>query len=187
LLRELGTETTTPNISTTNGFSQSQPYYGMPTNLYLRQLLLASSICGGSALSTAGQSEHDLRPSCSPSDHPTPYVGQSGVTQSPPKGLLGMTGQSGYSTGPSCPFADHPTTQVGPFGAPKATYGPSSAENRHKYSRAPKPQEPEKSPVAELVWPVKAKSSVRSHPHSTQRRNLSSHLILLSAIKYLMS
>jgi hypothetical protein len=85
-----------------------------------------------------------------------------------------MTRQSGYSTGSSCPFTDRPTAQVGPFGAPKATCGMSSAENQHKYSRAPKPQEPEKSPVTELVWPAKAKSSVRSHLHSTQRRKLSS-------------
>jgi hypothetical protein len=104
----------------------------MPTNSYPGQPLL--SLCGGSALSTAGQSEHDLGPFGSLSDRPTPYAGQFGVTQSPPKGSPGMTGQSWYSIGPSCPFADRPTAQVGPSGAPKATCGQPSAKGRYKYS-----------------------------------------------------
>jgi hypothetical protein len=37
---------------------------------------------------------------------------------------------------------------------------------------SPKPQEPKKSPVPELVWPTKAKPSVRSHPHSTQKEKV---------------
>ena len=49
------------------------------------------------------------------------------------------------------------------------TWDPPSAEDRHKDSWPLKPQESKKSPVAELVWPAKAKSSVRSHPHSTQK------------------
>jgi hypothetical protein len=74
LLRELGTETTMPSISIINGFSQSQPYYSMTLNSYMGQSLLSSSLCGGSALSMAGQSGHDLEKSGSPSDHPTPYA-----------------------------------------------------------------------------------------------------------------
>jgi hypothetical protein len=159
LLRELGTETTMPNILATNGFSQSQPYYGMPTNSYLGQPLLSSSLCDGSALSTAEPSYHDLGPSGSPSDRLAPYARQSKFTQSPPKGSSSMTGQSGYSTGPSCPFANRPTTQVGPFEAPKATCGQPSAKGRHKYSRPPKPQEPKRLHVAKLVWLTKASRS----------------------------
>jgi hypothetical protein len=139
LLRELGTETNTPNISATNEFSQSQPYYGMPTNSYMRHPLLSSSLCGGLALSTAGLSEHDLGPSGSPLDHSAPYAKQSRVTQSPPKSSPSMTGQSGYTTGLFFPFADRSTAQVEPSRTPKATCGQPSAEGRRKYSRPPKP------------------------------------------------
>jgi hypothetical protein len=45
-------------------------------------------------------------------------------------------------------------------------------EGRHKYNRPPKPQDPKKSHVPELVWPTKAKPSVRSHPHSTQKEKV---------------
>jgi hypothetical protein len=81
--------------------------------------------------------------------------------------LPDVTGQSEDSTGPSDPPADRPTVQVGPSGAPEVTCDPPSAEGQHKYNRPPKPQEPKKSHVPELVWPTKAKPSVRSHPHST--------------------
>jgi hypothetical protein len=114
-------------------------------------------------------------PSGPPLDHPTPYVGQSEVTQSPPQGsqvLFDATGPFGNSTGPSDSLADRPTAQVGPSGAPEVTCDPPSAESRHKYNRPPKPQEPKKSPVPELVWPTKAKPSVRSHPHSTQKEKV---------------
>jgi hypothetical protein len=47
-----------------------------------------------------------------------------------------------------------------------------SEEGRHKDSRPPNPQEPEKSHVAKLVWPAKSKSSVLSHPHSTQKEKV---------------
>jgi hypothetical protein len=149
-----------------------------------------SSLNGESTLSAAGTSAHNSGPSGPPSDRPTPYTGQSGVTQSPPQRsqvLPDMTGQSEDSTGPSDPPADRPTVQVGPSGAPEVTYDPPSAEGRHKYNRPPKPQELKKSHVPELVWPTKTKPSVRSHPHSTQKEKLSSHLTLLNVIKYLMS
>jgi hypothetical protein len=45
-------------------------------------------------------------------------------------------------------------------------------EGWHKYNRPPKPEEPKKSHVPELVWPTKAKPSVRSHPHSTQKEKV---------------
>jgi hypothetical protein len=46
LSHELGTETTAPNTSTTNGFSKSQPYYDMSMNSYPRQPLALSSLYG---------------------------------------------------------------------------------------------------------------------------------------------
>jgi hypothetical protein len=83
-----------------------------------------------------------------------------------------VTGQSGDSTGPSGPLADRLTAQVGPSGAPEVTCDPPSAEGRHKYNRSPKPQEPKKSHVPELIWPTKAKPYVRFHPHSTQKEKV---------------
>jgi hypothetical protein len=76
------------------------------------------------------------------------------------------------STGPSGPLTDRPTAQVGPSGAPEITRDPPIAEDQYKDSRPPNPQEPKKSPVAELVWPTKAKSSVCSHPHSTPKEKV---------------
>jgi hypothetical protein len=86
--------------------------------------------------------------------------------------LPDMTGQSGDSTGPFDPLADRPTAQVGTSGAPEVTCDLPSVEGRHKYNRPPKPQEPKKSHVLERVWPTKAKPSVRSHPHSTQKEKV---------------
>jgi hypothetical protein len=86
--------------------------------------------------------------------------------------LPDVTGQSEDSTGPSDPPADRPTVQVEPSGAPEVTCDPPSVEGRHKYNRPPKPQELKKSHVPELVWPTKAKPSVRSHPHSTQKEKV---------------
>jgi hypothetical protein len=51
---KLGIKTTTPNTSAINGFSQSQPYYGMSMNSYLGQLQSLSSLNSGSALSKVG-------------------------------------------------------------------------------------------------------------------------------------
>jgi hypothetical protein len=148
-----------------------------------------SPLNGRSTLSMAGPSANDLRPSGPLTDRPAPYAGQSGITQSPPQGsqpLPDTAGQSGNNTGPSGPLADHsttqvgpsgpladrPTTQVGPSGAPEVTPDPPSVEGRYKDSRPPNPQEPKKSPIAELVWPAKAKSSVCPHPHSTQKEKV---------------
>jgi hypothetical protein len=114
---------------------------------------------------------NDLGPSGPPSDRLAPYARQSGVTQSPLQGsqaLPNATGQSGNGIGPSGPLADRPTAQVEPSRAPEITCDPPSVEGQYKDSRPPNPQEPKKSYVAELVWLAKAKSSVCSHPHSTQ-------------------
>jgi hypothetical protein len=86
--------------------------------------------------------------------------------------LPDATGQSKNSTGPSDPLADCPTTQVGPSEAPEVACDPPNTEGRHKYSRPPKPQELKKSPGPKLVWPTKAKPSVRSHLHSTQKEKI---------------
>jgi hypothetical protein len=86
--------------------------------------------------------------------------------------LPDVTGQSEDSTGPSNPPADRPTVQVGPSGAPEVTCDLPSAEGRHKYNQPPKPQEPKKSHISELVWPTKAKPSIRSHSHSTQKEKV---------------
>lgn len=60
LSHKLGTEIVVPNMSATNGFSQSHPYYGMSMDSYPEQPMLPSSLYGRAALSTAGQSEHNL-------------------------------------------------------------------------------------------------------------------------------
>jgi hypothetical protein len=86
--------------------------------------------------------------------------------------LPDAAGQSGNSTGPSGPLADHLTAQVGSSRAPEITRDRPSVEGRYKDSRPPNPQEPKKLPIAELVWPAKAKSSVCSHPHSTQKEKV---------------
>jgi hypothetical protein len=173
LSHKLGAKTIAPNTSATNGFPQ--PYSGMPMDSYPGRTSPPSSLNGESILSTAGPSARNCGPFGPPSDRPAPYAGQSGVTQSPPQGsqvLPDVNGQSEDSTGPSDPPADRPTAQVGPSGAPEVTYDPPSAEGRHKYNRPPKPQEPKKSHVPELVWPAKDKPSVRSHPHSTQKEKV---------------
>jgi hypothetical protein len=147
----------------------------MPMDSYPGRPSPPSSLNGRSTLSMAGSSANDLGLSSPPSDHLAPYAGQSGVTQSPPQGsqaLPDAVGQSRNSTRPSGPLADRPTAQVGPSGAPEITRDPPSAEGRYKDNRPPNPQEPEKSHVAELVWPAKATSSVCSHPHSTQKEKV---------------
>jgi hypothetical protein len=147
----------------------------MSMNLYPGRLSPPSSLNSESTLSTAGPSAHNRGPSGPPSDCPAPYAGQSEVTHSPPQGsqvLPDVTRQSGDSTGPSDPLADRSTAQVRPSGAPEVTCDPPSAEGRHKYNRPPKPQEQKKPHVPEFVWPTKAKPSVRSHPHSTQKEKV---------------
>jgi hypothetical protein len=139
---KLGTKITASKTSAKNEASQSQPYSGMPMDSYPRRSSPPSSLNGESTLSTAGPSAHNRGPPGPPSDRPTPYAEQSGVTQSPPQWsqvLPDVTGQSGDSTGPFGPLADRPIAQVRPFGTPKVTYDPPSAEGRHKYNRSPKP------------------------------------------------
>jgi hypothetical protein len=84
LLHKLGAKMIAPNTSATNGFPQ--PYSSMPMDSYPGRPSPPSPLNGRSTLSMSGPSAHDLRPSGPPSDRPTPYVGQSGVTQSPPHG-----------------------------------------------------------------------------------------------------
>jgi hypothetical protein len=54
LSHKLGTKITVSKTSTTNGVSQSQPYYGMSMNSYLGKMLSPSSLHGRSALGMAG-------------------------------------------------------------------------------------------------------------------------------------
>jgi hypothetical protein len=167
-----------------------QPYSGMPMDSYPGPPSPPSSPNGESTLSTTGPSAHNRGPSGPPSDRPTPYAGQSGVTQSPPQGsqvLPDVTGQSEDSTGPSDPLADRPTVQVGPSGAPEVTCDPPSAEDRHKYNRPPKPQEQKSHMSLSLFGPLRPNLlfALTRTPH--KRKKLSSHLILINVIKYLMS
>jgi hypothetical protein len=164
---KLGAETIAPNTSAINGFPQ--PYSSVSMDSYPGR---PSPLNGRSTLSMARPSANDPRPSDPPSDRPAPYTGQSGITQSPPQGsqvLPNEAEESRNSTGPFGPLAYRPTAQVGPSRAPEITRDPPSAEGRYKDSRPLNPQEPKMSPIIELVWPAKAKSSVCSHPHSTQK------------------
>jgi hypothetical protein len=61
LLHKLGTETIAPNTSATNGFPQ--PYSGMPMDSYPGRPSPPSPLNGGSTMSMAGPSAHDLGPS----------------------------------------------------------------------------------------------------------------------------
>jgi hypothetical protein len=78
LSHKLGAETIAPNTSATNGFPQ--PYSGMPMDSYPGRPSPPSSLNGESTLSTAGPFAHSRGPSGPPSDRPTPYARQSGVT-----------------------------------------------------------------------------------------------------------
>jgi hypothetical protein len=188
LSHKLGAQTIAPNTSATNGFPQA--YSGMPMDSYPGPPSPPSSLNGESTLSMAGPSAHNRGPSDPPSDRPTPYAGQSGVTQSPPQGsqvLPDVTEQSEDSTRPSDPPADRPTVQVGPSGAPEVTYDPPSVEGRHKYNRPPKPQEPKSHMSLSLFGPLGPNLLFALTRTRHKRKKLSSHLILLNVIKYLMS
>jgi hypothetical protein len=75
LSHKLGTKITASKTSTTNGASQSQPYYGMSMNSYPGKMQSPSSLHGRSDLGTVGQSTHDHKLSDPPTDCPTPYAG----------------------------------------------------------------------------------------------------------------
>jgi hypothetical protein len=75
LSHKLSTKIIASKTSTTNGASQSQPYYGMSMNSYQGKMLSPSSLNDRSTLGTAGQFAHDHGPSGPPMDRPTPYVG----------------------------------------------------------------------------------------------------------------
>jgi hypothetical protein len=82
--------------------------------------------------------------------------------------LPSPTEHKGNSSGSFGPLVDRLTTKFTLSGAPEATCDRPSTEGRHKDSWPPKPQDSKRLHVAEFVWTAKAKSSARSHPHSTQ-------------------
>jgi hypothetical protein len=176
LSRKLGAETIAPNTSATNVFPQL--YSGMPMDSYLGRPSLPSPLYGGSTLNMDGPSTHDIEPSGSPSDRLTPYVGQSGVTQSPPQGLQALPDvarQSGNSTRSSGPLANRPTTQVGLSGAPEITCDPPSVEDRHKDSRPPNPQESKSHLSLSLFGPLRLNLLFALTRTRHKKRKLSSH------------
>jgi hypothetical protein len=102
--------------------------------------------------------------------------------------LIGATRQSGNSTRPFGPLADRPTTQVGPSGALESTYDRPSTEGRHKDSRPPKPQEPKRLHTSLSLFGLLRPNILLALTRTRHKREkLSSQLILLSVIKYLMS
>jgi hypothetical protein len=121
LSHKLGTKITASKTSTTNGASQSQPYYGMSMNSYPGKMLSPSSLHDRSTLDTAGQFAHDHGPSGPPMDRPTPYVGQSGVASimsQVSQGKPCTAGRSGYNIRSYGPSADRPITKIGLSGCP---------------------------------------------------------------------
>ena len=149
-----------------------------------------SPLNGRSTLSMVGPSANDPRPSGPPSDRPAPYAGQSGITQSPPQGsqvLPNAAGESGNSTRLSGPLADRPTAQVGPFGAPEITCDPLVRKAGIKIVGHPIPKS-RKSHLSLSLFGLSRPNLLFALTRTRhKRRNLSSHLILLSVIKYLMS
>jgi hypothetical protein len=69
---KLGTEKIEPNTSIINGFPQ--PYFGMSMDSYTGRPSPPSSLNGGSTLSMARPSAHDVGPSDPLSDCLTPYT-----------------------------------------------------------------------------------------------------------------
>jgi hypothetical protein len=123
----------------------------MSTNSYLRHPLLSSSLCGGSTLSTAGLSEHDLGPSGSPSDHPDRLHKSNRPEHRKPL-VVSQVQKAGVNiVGHLSPRSRKGYTSLSLFG---------------------------------LVRPNLLLTLTRTQ-HKT--RKLSSHLILLSVIKYLMT
>jgi hypothetical protein len=184
---KLGVERIAPNTSAINGFPQ--PYSGVLMDSYLGRPLPPSPLNGRSTLSMAGSSANNPRPSGPPSDRSAPYAGQSGITQSPPQGsqaLPDAAEQFGNSTEPSGPLADRPTAQVRPSRAPEITRDPPSAEGRYIVGH-PIPKS-RKSHLSLSLFGLPRPNLLFALTRTQhKRRKLSSHLILLSVIKYLMS
>jgi hypothetical protein len=112
------------NASTTNGDSQPQPLYGMPTNSYSGQIQPPPSLLGRSVpLNTVGPSEPLPGPSGSYTDRTACSAGQSGTALGPPSSLIGRSatldavGPSELLPEPSGPYADRPTFPAGQSGA----------------------------------------------------------------------
>jgi hypothetical protein len=113
-----------PDVSATNGDSQSQPLYGMPMNSYSGQIQPPPSLLGRSApLNTVGPSEPLPGPSDPYADHTACSVGQFGAALGPPASLIGRSatldaiGPSELLPGPSGPYEDRPAFPVGQSGA----------------------------------------------------------------------
>jgi hypothetical protein len=177
-------------------------------NSYPGKMLSPSSLHDRSTLGTAGQSAHDHGPFDPPIDRPAPYTRQSGVAPSLSQVSQAKpctAGRSGYNTKPSGSSADRPITKIRLSGCAYidqdtvrqtqssccTTHAAHHSRNMpspaHEAECLLVPAKPEKIQVAELVWPAKAKSAARSPCIRHKRKKLSSHLILLSVIKYLMS
>jgi hypothetical protein len=107
--------------------------------------------------------------------------------------------------GPSDPSADRPITKIGLFGCAYAHQGTMHQTQSscftppavHHSCSMPSPTheagclsalaKPEKLQVTEFVWPAKTKSIASSPCIRHKRGKLSSYLMLLSVIKYLMN
>jgi hypothetical protein len=208
LSHKLGTKITAPKTSATNGASQSQPYYGMSMNSYPGKMLSPSSLHGKSALDMAGQLVHDHGPSGLPTDRPAPYAGQSGVAPGLSQVLQAKpcaTRWSGYNTRPSGPSANRLITKIELSGC---AYADKTLRVRHNLHAPPHLQRtivvachhPRMRPNA--FRPLQSQKKYRSSslfgllgPNLLlallciwhKKGKLSSHLMLLCVIKYLMS
>jgi hypothetical protein len=90
------------NTSTTNGYLQPQPLYGMPMNSYPGQVPPPPSLLGRSAtLDAVEPSEHLPGPSEPYADRSAFYAGQSGAVPGIPRGapiMANTTDQFGCTT-----------------------------------------------------------------------------------------
>jgi hypothetical protein len=162
----------------------------MPMDSYPGRPSPPSSLNGESTLSTAGPSAHNRGTSGPPSDRPAPYAGQSGVTQSPPQGsqvLPDVTGQSDDSTGPSDPPADRP---VGRSDCPEHQKSHVICLVRKadiNITGHPSPKNQKSHMSLSFFGPIRPNLLFALTHTRHKRKKLSSHLILLNVIKYLMS
>jgi hypothetical protein len=110
------------------------------------------------------------------------------------RSALSTAGQSVYSTGSFDPFIDCPTTQVEPYGTPEANCDRPSAEGWHTDSRPPEPHNVhhdnsssgDESSLS-LFGLLKPNLLLALTSTRHERGKLSSDLMLLSLIKYLVS
>jgi hypothetical protein len=93
----------------------------MPMDSYPGRPSSSSPLNGGSTLSIAKPSAHDLGPSVPTPDSTESHRAHHKLSQA----LLDAVGQSENSTGPSGPLTYRPSAQVGPF-VPVTTLEPTS-------------------------------------------------------------